>query len=98
MQLDIITPEKSFFSGDAYLITIPGSEGEFGVLDGHSPFISTLRHGVITIDLPGNEQRKIAVKGGIAEVVPERCTVLIEKAVDCTAMSAAEAENAAAAL
>ena len=79
MQLQIITPEKILFEGNAEMITIPGSDGEFGVLTGHAPLISSLREGTITIDLAGKTQKKIHVTGGLAEVTPERCTVLVER-------------------
>ncbi len=58
------------------MVVVPGTEGDFGVLPGHAPLISSIRPGVITIDTADGKQRKIAVTGGIAEVVPERCTVL----------------------
>ncbi len=80
MHLQLITPEKILFSGEVELATIPGTEGDFGVMTGHAPFISTLREGTITLALPGGEQRTVAVKGGIAEIVPERGTLLIEQA------------------
>ena len=75
MQLSIITPEKTLFSAEADMVTIPGSEGEFGVLPKHAPFISALRPGTITIEA-GGKQQKIEVSGGFAEVTPERVTVL----------------------
>ncbi len=80
MQLHIITPEKTLFSAEAAMVVVPGTEGDFGVLPGHAPFISSLKPGVITIDTEGGKQQKIAVMGGFAEVVPERCTVLAETA------------------
>ncbi len=80
MELKIITPEKVLFAGDASMVTVPGADGEFGVLPGHSPVISTLRPGEIVIDLEGGEQKRIPVEGGVAEVTPERVTLLIEAA------------------
>jgi F-type H+-transporting ATPase subunit epsilon len=80
MRLQLITPEKILFDGDVEMVTIPGAEGEFGVLSGHAPFVSTLREGEIVIDIARGEQKKIPVKDGIAEVTPDKCTVLIEAA------------------
>src|SRR5256885_1351965 len=77
MHLQIITPEKILFSADVEMVTIPGTEGEFGVLQGHAPFVSTLRPGIISIDA-GSEKRKMAVVSGIAEVTPEQCTILAQ--------------------
>ncbi len=93
MQVQFITPEKIFFSGEATQITVPGTEGEFGVLDGHAPFISTLKPGIIRIDMGGGEQKRVAVLSGIAEVVPERMTILAEVAEDCSALGSAEAQS-----
>jgi F-type H+-transporting ATPase subunit epsilon len=92
MQLNLITPEKTFFSAPADMVVVPGVEGDFGVLPGHAPFISAIRPGVIIIDTADGAQRKIAVMGGFAEVVPERCTVLAEVAIDCSELSATDVE------
>jgi F-type H+-transporting ATPase subunit epsilon len=87
MKLDIITPEKIVFSATVSMVGIPGTLGDFGVLEGHAPFISTIRPGVITIDTDGG-LRKLAVMSGIAEVVPERCIILAENVVDCAGLTA----------
>lgn len=93
MQLQLISPEKILFSGEVAMVTAPGSEGEFGVLNGHAPLVSTLKPGIVTIDLPHGAQQKIAVLSGIAEVSPERMTLLVESAADCSAVSAAQAQS-----
>lgn len=80
MKLQLITPEKVFFEGEVALVQVPGTLGDFGVLPGHSPFVSTIREGDVTIDLAGGERRIIHVTGGIAEVTPETCTVLADSA------------------
>jgi F-type H+-transporting ATPase subunit epsilon len=92
MQLDIITPEKILFSAQAEMVVVPGALGDFGVLPGHAPFISTIRPGIITIDLAGGGQRKVAIVSGMAEVNPESCTVLAESAEECSGITASEAE------
>jgi F-type H+-transporting ATPase subunit epsilon len=92
IHLDFITPEKTLFSGDASMVTVPGTLGDFGVLPGHAPFVSTIRPGIITIELPGKEEKKLAVLSGIAEVTPNRMTVLAESAVDCSGITGAQAE------
>jgi F-type H+-transporting ATPase subunit epsilon len=91
MQFNLITPEKTLFSGQIDMVVVPGVEGDFGVLEGHAPFISAIRPGVITIDT-AEGQRKLAVMGGFSEVVPERCTVLAEVAIDCGELSASDVE------
>ena len=90
MQLSIITPEKILFSAEAAMVGIPGIEGDFGVLPGHAAFISSLRPGVITIETSEGKKHVLAVAGGIAEIVPERCTILAGTAVECDDRNALE--------
>ncbi len=78
--LQIITPEKILFSGEVEMVTAPGSEGEFGVLKGHAPFISTLKSGEIVAQLENGREERFAVESGVAEVTPERCVLLVEQA------------------
>jgi F-type H+-transporting ATPase subunit epsilon len=101
---ELVTPERLLLSAPAEQVVVPGSEGDFAVLAGHAPVISTLRPGVIEITLPQGRQR-IFVKRGVAEADPERLTVLAQTAVsvddlDAERLSAerkaAEAELAAA--
>ncbi|HUJ36069.1 MAG TPA: F0F1 ATP synthase subunit epsilon [Hyphomicrobium sp.] len=101
---ELVTPERLLLSAPAEQVVVPGSEGDFAVLAGHAPVISTLRPGVIEITLPQGRQR-IFVKKGVAEADPERLTVLAQTAVavddlDAERLSAeqkaAEAELAAA--
>jgi len=101
---ELVTPERLLLSAPAEQVVVPGSEGDFAVLAGHAPVISTLRPGVIEITLPQGRQR-ILVKKGVAEADPERLTVLAQTAVavddlDAERLSAeqkaAEAELAAA--
>ncbi len=90
MEVNIITPEKVLYSAQAQMVVVPGTLGDFGVLPGHAPFVSTIRPGIITIDTEDGQQRRMAVVAGLAEVVPERCTVLAEHAVDCTSLTQAD--------
>ncbi len=78
MQVQLITPDKTLFSGEAQMVVAPGVEGDFGVLEGHAPFISSLREGVVTIDTGSGDPQTIAITGGFAEVTPERCTLLVD--------------------
>ncbi|MDE3016812.1 MAG: ATP synthase F1 subunit epsilon [Pseudomonadota bacterium] len=81
MLLNIIAPEKTLFEAEAEMVTIPGTEGVFGVLPRHVPFISSLKAGTIIIDMADGKQQKIEVTDGFAEVTPERVTVLISSAL-----------------
>ncbi|MDP1879059.1 MAG: ATP synthase F1 subunit epsilon, partial [Actinomycetota bacterium] len=76
---ELVTPERLVFSGEATQVVVPGSEGDFAVLAGHSPFISTLRPGILEVTLPQGAQR-LLVKKGVAEADPTRLTVLAQTA------------------
>lgn len=78
MQVQLITPEKILFAGDATYVQIPGKMGEFGVLPNHAPFISTLREGTIGVDVEGGARKEFHVTSGVAEVLPDRVTLLVE--------------------
>jgi F-type H+-transporting ATPase subunit epsilon len=81
LRFELVTPEKLVRSEDVHMVVVPGSEGEFGVLEGHAPFMSTLRNGDIAIyRSAGAEPERIAVQGGFAEVSPVGLTILAEKA------------------
>ena len=81
VQLELVSPEKLLFSEEVEMVVVPGAEGDFGVLPGHTPVISTVRPGVIYIFKGGSVKTRIFVAGGFAEVTAERCTVLSEEAV-----------------
>ena len=80
MKLQIITPEKILVEGEASVVQVPGTEGDFGVLPGHAPFVSTIRPGVITVELAGGGKEEVPVESGLAEVTPEKCLLLVELA------------------
>jgi F-type H+-transporting ATPase subunit epsilon len=77
---ELVTPERLIFSGEATQVVVPGAEGDFAVLVGHAPFISTLRPGILEVTLPQGGQR-LLVKKGVAEADPTRLTVLAQTAV-----------------
>ncbi len=101
---ELVTPERLVFSGEASQVVVPGAEGDFAVLAGHSPFISTLRPGILEVTLPQGRQQ-LLVKKGVAEADPDRLTVLAQTAVPLEELTgerlagevkAAEAQSAAA--
>ena len=77
---DLVSPEKLLFSGEVTQVDLPGSEGDFGVLAGHAPLVTTLRPGILVIYRDGGELR-VVVNGGFAEVGPTGLTVLADMAV-----------------
>ena len=79
LHFDLVSPEKLVFSGEVEQVDVPGMEGDFGVLAGHAPYVSTLRPGILTVHGAGGAQ-KIVVLGGFAEVSAQGLTVLAELA------------------
>jgi F-type H+-transporting ATPase subunit epsilon len=79
-QFDLVSPEKLLFSGEVNQVDVPGSEGDFGVLAGHAPMVTTLRPGILVIHREAGALR-IVVEGGFAEVGPAGLTVLADMAV-----------------
>jgi F-type H+-transporting ATPase subunit epsilon len=81
VQFELVSPERLLVSEPVDMLVAPGSEGDFGVLPGHAPFLSKLRPGIIAIFTGNAVSERIFVAGGFAEVTPERCTILAEEAV-----------------
>lgn len=80
LHFELVSPEKLMFSQEADMVVVPGTEGDFGVLVGHAPVVSTLRTGILEVmDADGGDV-KILVVGGFAEVNPKGLTVLAEEA------------------
>jgi len=80
LEFELVTPERLLFSEAVEMVVVPGTEGNFGVLPGHAPLISTIRPGMIEIYEGQNVTRRIFVVSGVAEVTAERCTVLADEA------------------
>ena len=81
VQFELVTPERLLLSEMVEMVVIPGTEGNFGVLPGHAPLISSIRPGTIDVYEGQTITRRIFVVSGIAEVTPERCTVLADEAL-----------------
>ena len=81
IEFELVSPEKLLKSEPVEMVVVPGTEGDLGVLPGHSLLIAQVRPGVIDIHEGGQVKESIFVAGGFAEVSPERCTVLAEEAV-----------------
>ena len=77
---DLVSPEKLVLSGEVTQVDVPGSEGDFGVLAGHAPIVTTLRPGILVVYRDGGDLR-VVVNGGFAEVSPAGLTVLADMAV-----------------
>jgi F-type H+-transporting ATPase subunit epsilon len=79
LHFSLVSPERELFSGEVDQVDAPGSEGSFGVLAGHAPFMTTLKEGRVHVHVNGGE-RVYEVKGGFADVTPQGLTILAEKA------------------
>lgn len=78
MQLDIITPEKSLFSGEVTLVKLPGAEGSFELLENHAPIVAALGEGDVKVIDAENNKSYFPLKGGIAECSNNKVIVLAE--------------------
>ena len=78
MHVEVITPEKQVFSGEAKVVSLPGSDGSLGLLDNHAPLITTLREGTVKVTEAGGQVHELAVKGGTVEVLNNKVTILAE--------------------
>jgi F-type H+-transporting ATPase subunit epsilon len=80
LHFELVTPEKLVRSEDVYMVVVPGSEGDFGVLHGHAPVMSTIRDGALHIyKTDKGEPEMLPIKGGFAEVNEHGLTVLAEQ-------------------
>ena len=103
-KFELVSPERILVSEDVEQVVLPGGDGDFAVLPGHAPVITTLRAGVLDVTAPGG-RKQVFVKGGFAEVGPDRLTILAERAYDladlgpdriASELEAAEADLASA--
>ncbi|MGH6927715.1 MAG: F0F1 ATP synthase subunit epsilon [Dongiaceae bacterium] len=93
IQFELVSPERLLVSEPVEMVVVPGTEGDFGVLPGHAPLVSTVRPGVIAVFEGSKVVQRIFVAGGLAEVTGERCTVLAEQAMPVADIDRAAADN-----
>lgn len=80
LKLEVVTPDKAVVSELAKMVVAPGAYGEFGVLPGHTTFLTTLQTGMIRYQEQGGSEQVVFVNGGFAEVMQDTVTVLAESA------------------
>ena len=80
-KFELVSPERVLVSGDANEVIVPGMDGQFTVMAGHAPVISTLRPGMLVIKSATGE-RRVFVRSGIAEVEPDSLTILAQHLID----------------
>jgi F-type H+-transporting ATPase subunit epsilon len=79
-KLEVITPTQTMINEEVEMVVVPGSEGHFGVLPLHSHTLSTLNRGIVTVYENNDPSNKIIIDGGIADVTPQGCSILVERA------------------
>ncbi|WP_033922118.1 ATP synthase F1 subunit epsilon [Sphingomonas sp. 37zxx] len=81
LHFELVTPDRLVRNEAVYMVTVPGTEGDFGVLEGHAPFMSTIRDGDLLVQkIAGGAAETIRIEGGLAEVTTRGLTILAEKA------------------
>ena len=81
LHFSLVSPEREVFAGDVDQVDAPGSEGDFGVLAGHAPFMTALREGFVTVH-EGERLHRFELQGGFADVSPAGLTILAERVRD----------------
>ena len=94
VKFELVSPERLLLSTDVDSVVIPGAEGDFGVLPGHAPLISTVRPGVLEVFQGNKAEQRFLVVGGFAEVTPQGCTVLAEHATPVAEIAREQAAQA----
>ena len=79
LHFSLVAPERELFSGEVDQVIAPGTDGQFGVLAGHAPFMTTLAEGPVTV-LDGSSTRTFDIRGGFADVTPAGLTILAQHA------------------
>jgi F-type H+-transporting ATPase subunit epsilon len=81
LYFELVTPERQVMSEDVYMVVVPGTEGESGIMEGHAPYMTTLKNGELAIyRSAGAQPERITVTGGFAEMGDKGLTVLAESA------------------
>ena len=94
IKLEVVTPDKAVVNEDAKIVMSPGSFGEFGVLSGHTPFLTSLKVGSIRYTDVDGKDHFVFINGGFAEALPDKVTVLAESAERRNAIDLDRAQNA----
>ena len=75
---ELVSPERLLASGAAQTVVLPGADGDMGIYGSHAPVMTTLRPGLVQVEMEGGETQEYFVRGGFADVTPDSVTVLAE--------------------
>ncbi len=81
LKFELISPEKVVMSEQVDMVSVPGTEGEFGVFAGHAPVMTGIRPGMVDVIVDDKTNRRIFVRGGFAEITAQGLTILSEEAI-----------------
>jgi F-type H+-transporting ATPase subunit epsilon len=93
IRCEIVSQDRQVFSGEVDIVILPGTVGQMGILPHHTPLLTTLQYGIITVR-KGKEEILFTVAGGIAEIQPDQVTVLADAAENIMEIDLARAEEA----
>ncbi len=96
IHVDVVSAEQSVFSGEATFVSLPGENGELGILPRHTPLITRIKPGAVEITRADGQKEVVAVAGGILEVQPNTVTVLADTAIRGKDVDEAKANEAKA--
>jgi len=96
LKVDVVSAEKSLYSGEAKFVVLPGESGELGILPGHTPLITRIRPGLVKVVHEDNSEESFFVAGGLLEVQPDHVTVLSDTAIRGEDLDEQKAEEARA--
>lgn len=81
LKFELVSPEKVVMSEQVDMVSVPGTEGEFGVFAGHAPVMTGIRPGIVDVMVDDKTNRRIFVRGGFAEITAQGLTILSEQAI-----------------
>lgn len=84
---ELVSPEQLLASGEAEIVTVPGTEGDMGILVNHAPVMTSLRPGIVTAKMADGGESSYFVRGGFADIGPTGVTILAEFAIESSAMT-----------
>ena len=90
---ELVTPDRLLISEEVNLVTIPGGEGDYGVMVGHQPLITTVRPGLLEIESDSSVTKRVFIDGGFAEVTADHCAVMTEEAIPLEEVQRADIES-----
>lgn len=96
LKVDVVSTERSIYSGEARFVAVPGTAGELGVLPGHTPLLTAVKPGTVRIEPVEGNDVYVYIAGGFVEIQPNHVTVLADTAMRAENLDQARAEKARA--